>query len=219
MVKSKYQQWLTDDGLTLLKQWARRGLTDAEIAQHIGIRRPTLYAWKKAHPDIADALKESKAVADAKVEDAVYDALINGQTTKTTNYRMVKVDATELKNRRAIYSNRYRLDHESATSEEIYLATVKAIPAWEQIPMSVTETTQPVNLASAMKWLRNRDPDHWTDQSFRDLNKAQAEKARADAELAKVKAKDATSDTAPVTVEVVMPPGSDEEDTNAESDD
>ena len=43
MAKGKYQEWLTEDGLTKLEAWARDGLTDEQIAKNIGIKRPTLY--------------------------------------------------------------------------------------------------------------------------------------------------------------------------------
>lgn len=71
MGKGKYQDWLTHEGLTKLEGWARDGLTDEQIANNIGIRRPTLYDWKKSHPDISDALKKGKEVVDREVESAL----------------------------------------------------------------------------------------------------------------------------------------------------
>ena len=44
---AKYKNWLTDDNLTLLSGWARRGLTDEQIAHNIGIAPQTLSEWKK----------------------------------------------------------------------------------------------------------------------------------------------------------------------------
>lgn len=71
MAKGKYQQWLTDEGLTLLEGWARDGLTDEQIAKNIGIRRETLYDWKKKYPNISNALKKGKEVVDRQVESAL----------------------------------------------------------------------------------------------------------------------------------------------------
>lgn len=65
---SKYQQWLEPDKLTLLKGWARDGLTDAQIAKNMEIALCTLYAWKKAHKPISDALKKGKEIIDYEVE-------------------------------------------------------------------------------------------------------------------------------------------------------
>lgn len=72
MAKGKYEYWLSPDGLTLLSAWARDGLTDEEIAKKCGISRSTLSEWKKNYPDISDALKRGKEVADIEVENALF---------------------------------------------------------------------------------------------------------------------------------------------------
>ncbi|MCI8346614.1 MAG: helix-turn-helix domain-containing protein [Bacilli bacterium] len=72
MAKSKVEYWLTDDGLTLLKGWARDGLTDEDIANNIGIAQSTLYEWKKKYSDISESLKKYKEIPDYKVENALY---------------------------------------------------------------------------------------------------------------------------------------------------
>lgn len=72
MAKGKYGRWLEPDGLILLRGWARSGLTDEQIAKNMGISTSTLYQWKKDHPEISEALKEGKEVADYKVENALF---------------------------------------------------------------------------------------------------------------------------------------------------
>ena len=72
MARGKYEQWLTDEGLTLLAGWARDGLTDEQIAKNIGICRDTLIEWKKKYSDISDTLKRGKAVADYQVENSLF---------------------------------------------------------------------------------------------------------------------------------------------------
>ena len=57
MAKGKYQRWLEPEGLALLEDWARNGLTDEQIAQKMGIARSTLAQWKTDYPDISDTLK------------------------------------------------------------------------------------------------------------------------------------------------------------------
>ena len=71
MAKRKYEEWLTDDGLLLLKAWAREGYTDAQIAQKCRISLSTLGAWKNKYPVISDALKETKEIVDRMVENAL----------------------------------------------------------------------------------------------------------------------------------------------------
>jgi transposase-like protein len=71
MAKGKYEEWLTPEGLVKLEGWARDGLTDEQIAENMGIKRQTLYEWKKKYADISDTLKRGKEVVDRQVENAL----------------------------------------------------------------------------------------------------------------------------------------------------
>lgn len=72
---------MTEEGLTLLNGWARDGLTDAQIAHNCDCNIATLYEWKNRFPDIAEALKKGKEIADYEVENALYLAALNGNVT------------------------------------------------------------------------------------------------------------------------------------------
>ena len=117
MAKGKYEKWLTDEGLNLLEGWARDGLTDEQVAEKIGVRRETLYDWKKRYPNISNALKKGKEVVDNEVENALLKRALgysykeiktkeeNGIITETvTTEKEVVPDVTAqifwLKNRR-----------------------------------------------------------------------------------------------------------------------
>ena len=69
--KGKYADWMTPDGLTMIQGFARDGMTDAQIAQKIGISTQTLYDWEKRFPEFLDALKKGKAPVDIEVENAL----------------------------------------------------------------------------------------------------------------------------------------------------
>ena len=71
MAKGKYAEWLEPEKLLLLEDWARRGLTDEQIASNIGICTATLYNWKANHVEILEALKKGKDVVDIQVENAL----------------------------------------------------------------------------------------------------------------------------------------------------
>ena len=71
IAKGKYQEWLTDDGLTLLEGLARDGLTDELICKKIGIGTRTFYEWMERFPQIAQAIKKGKAPVDIQVENAL----------------------------------------------------------------------------------------------------------------------------------------------------
>lgn len=72
MAKGKWEPWLADEGLTLLRGWARDGLTEDQIAHNMGIARSTLSDWKNRFSDISEALKKGKDIVDLEVENAVF---------------------------------------------------------------------------------------------------------------------------------------------------
>lgn len=188
MARVSHKDWHSKIQLEKLEGWARDGLTDEQIAKNIGIRRPTLYAWKKEHPDIADALKKGKEVVDVEVENALLKKAI-GTTTKTTQYKMVKIDDEVLKAKRIKYMNAYKLDHPKDTRQEIMIAAALAIPTYERIPIVETVHEIPPDTSAAIFWLKNRLPKKYRDQTFRKLNEAQTRKAIADADKAEIERK------------------------------
>lgn len=73
---AKYEDWLTEEGLLKIEGWAKDGLNDEQIADKIGIKRQTLYDWKKKYSVFSDTLKQSKEVVDRKVENALLKSAI-----------------------------------------------------------------------------------------------------------------------------------------------
>jgi len=82
MAKGKYEYWLTDDGLTLLKAWARNGLTDEQIASNMNISTSSLYNYKNEHLEILEALKKGKEVVDIEVENALLKRALGYEYTE-----------------------------------------------------------------------------------------------------------------------------------------
>jgi len=68
---SKVANWLTEDGLSMLTHWKRNDLTDAQIAEKIGIKPPTLNDWKKKYPQISEALKKGLEYCIKDAEEAL----------------------------------------------------------------------------------------------------------------------------------------------------
>lgn len=56
----------------VISQWARNGLTKEEIASNMLITRSTLDLWTKKCPGLSDALKNARAYAHARVENALF---------------------------------------------------------------------------------------------------------------------------------------------------
>lgn len=81
MAKSKANEWLTEDKLTLLEGWARAGLVDEQIANNMGIATSTYYEWKNKYPEFAEALKKNKDIVDYEVENALLKNALDGNVT------------------------------------------------------------------------------------------------------------------------------------------
>lgn len=84
MAKGKYADWITEEGLLKIEGWARDGLTDEQIAENMGIKRQTLYEWKKKYTDISDTLKKGKEVVDRQVENALLKRALGYQYKEIT---------------------------------------------------------------------------------------------------------------------------------------
>lgn len=70
---TKAHNWITEDGLKMLTHYKRNDMTDAAIADKIGISPSTFDDWKSRYPQISAALKKGleHCIADAE------EALIN----------------------------------------------------------------------------------------------------------------------------------------------
>ena len=66
--------WVSGQNLEIIKAWKANGLTDSEIEQNIGVAHSTFCSWKKKYPDLSDALKRTRARADAMVESSLFMA-------------------------------------------------------------------------------------------------------------------------------------------------
>jgi len=51
---------------------SKAGLTDDEVAEHLGVAVRTVHRWKKDHREFAKALIETKALLDSRVELSLY---------------------------------------------------------------------------------------------------------------------------------------------------
>lgn len=65
---SKYQPEFAAQALKL----CRLGATDKELADFFGVSEQTVNAWKDAHHEFLESLKEGKGLADAEVADKLY---------------------------------------------------------------------------------------------------------------------------------------------------
>nr|DAK98163.1 MAG TPA: terminase small subunit [Caudoviricetes sp.] len=142
MAKGKYEEWLTEEKLTLLSGWARDGLTDEQIAHNMGISRSTLNEWKKKYSDISDTLKRNKEIVDIQVENALLRRALGYKYKETTRERIIDT------------GQKKRHGGESELTEDIG----KMVITKEVIKEVVPDTT------AQIFWLKNRRPDKWRDR-------------------------------------------------------
>lgn len=98
---------MTPNGQALILGWARRGLTDEQIASNMNISLSSLKNWKRKHPSFFNALRLGKDETDFLVENALFKEAVSGNVTAQIFW---------LKNRRPI---EYRDKHDIEQSGNI----------------------------------------------------------------------------------------------------
>lgn len=138
MAKAKYLEWITEKGLTLIRGWARDGLTDEQIAHNMGISPSTYYKWQNEHSEISEALKKGKEVVDFEVENALLKKAMgyNATVKKTFKVKITEFDPV---------TGRKTKEHEELKS------------AFDEIHV-------PADTVAQIFWLKNRCRDKWQDR-------------------------------------------------------
>ncbi len=95
MGSSKYQEWLSEEGLLKLESFARLGLTDTEIASRMGIGVSTLNNYKKQYIKINEALKNGREYVDTKIENALIKRAIGYEYTEQVMERVLNKETGE----------------------------------------------------------------------------------------------------------------------------
>ena len=136
MAKSKADEWLGQDKLTLLEGWARDGLTDEQIAHNMGIATSTFYDWKNKYSEISKSLKKNKEIVDIEVENALLK--------KALGYNVPVQKAFKVK--------------------EVIYQDGKRLKETERIEYAEEEIHIPADTTAQIFWLKNRKPDKWRDK-------------------------------------------------------
>lgn len=138
MAKSKADEWLEQDKLTLLEAWARDGLTDEQIANNMGISVASLYNYKNQHLEILEALKKGKEVVDIEVENALLKKCFgyNVPIKKTFKVKRIKYNPEN----------------------------GKKVEEYEELVEGEDEVHIPADTTSQIFWLKNRKPKEWREK-------------------------------------------------------
>ncbi len=89
---SKVDFWLTDDGLTLIRGWARNSFSKHELADKMGISDTCLNNWCEKYEEIRLAVETTRELVDFNVENALLKAALGYKTKeiKVTVGKLVK---------------------------------------------------------------------------------------------------------------------------------
>lgn len=147
---TKYNDWLTEERLALIEQWAKDGLIDVQIAKNMGISEATFYDWKQKFPEFSEAVKKGKAVADQLVENALYKRAVGYQYEEET-WEMLTFNKTE-------------------TYEEFGKDVVVSTPETKEVRTKRVVKHQASDTQAAKFWLQNRQPEKWRDKRETELS-------------------------------------------------
>ena len=144
MAAGKYTEWMTEDGLELLKALAQRGLELGEIAQEIGVSASTLREWRKKYPAISAALSRGRAHARGIAENTLFKRAI-GYTVdllKPVKVKVIDYDPQTQRRVREREEIREAIEQQhfppDTTALTFYLTNV-APEAWKRNPVEVVE--------------------------------------------------------------------------------
>ena len=134
--KNKYETNV-QPRLLEIAAWCRDGLDDKQIAERLGISHESFYKYKREHVEFSDTLKETKEIADIKVENSL------NKNANGYDYE----EQTVVMKKEVIYKDGKRV------KEVTYPEIIKLTKHKE------AETR------AQMFWLQNRKPKEWRNQS------------------------------------------------------
>lgn len=134
--KSKYETNV-QPRLLEIAAWCRDGLDDKQIAEKLGISHESFYKYKREHVEFSDTLKETKEIADIKVENSL------NKNANGYDYE----EQTVVMKKEVIYKDGKR---------------VKEVTYPEVITLTKHKEAE---TRAQMFWLQNRKPKEWRNQS------------------------------------------------------
>lgn len=121
----------------VIAQWARNGLSREEIALNMEINASTLYTWIKRCPEILECLKNARAYAHARVENALFQ--------KAIGYKIIKQQPVKKK-------------------VADFDGVGKKIGEHEEIEIVEVEEMVPPDMGAIAFYLKNNMPDKYKDK-------------------------------------------------------
>jgi hypothetical protein len=112
------------------------GATDELLAEQLGVSTTTLYEWKHAHPEFADAIKRGKHPANNRVASALYERAKGATWTEEVPIKV----------------------------KEVVYVDGKKISETERVEIVEVTKRAPPDTTAGIFWMKNRRPDMWRDK-------------------------------------------------------
>ena len=140
MRKTKFETWVSEHGLELVRKLAEDGYSLEEIAIRTGITPEELELWRHRHKKLRDALELGRREADYSVIEALYK--------RAVGYNVLTKKTHKLK----------RIDFDPVTG--------KKIREYEELATADDEDYVPPDLRASIFWLKNRQPERWSEKGI-----------------------------------------------------
>ncbi len=96
-MRGKYETYIVPY-LAEIKQWARLGIEEREIARKLGVAAPTFSGYKKKHPELRDAVRDGRQDAVLTLKNKLFEVAAGKATTTTVKtYTTVDKDGSTRK--------------------------------------------------------------------------------------------------------------------------
>ncbi len=134
----KFRRFCEDVGLEHIRRLAEDGYADEEIAIRSDIEPAVFRRWKKKYPEFAAAVELGRSGSDFAVVHSLYKKAVGYSVSVNKTHKLKRVD--------------YDPD------------TGKKLREYEELATGVDESYIPPDLRAEMFWLKNRQPERWSDK-------------------------------------------------------
>lgn len=134
--KKKRTPW-NPEFLRMIYHLTLLGAKEDQIAEALGVNRDAISVWKRTRTEVKKAIREGKAVADAKMAESFYHAGIGYSHPEDVLFP----------NRVKVYNDKGKV-----ISETLKIKRVRKIKHY------------PPNVTAGAKWLKARHPELWDDR-------------------------------------------------------
>lgn len=119
--------------------WCRDGLTDKQIASNLSVSVTTLFKYKAEKPELVQALKKNKEIADLEVENALFKKAIG-------------------------YEYKEVIDEVFGTPTGEFYDDGKPKLTADRVRRRTITKVMPPDSTAQIFWLKNRQPEKWRDR-------------------------------------------------------